>query len=140
MGNPGTPRPHLAPHRFLPGQSGNYSGRKKLPEHLRFVDKFTNEEIKAMVSMYLRMDSETMGNKLKAKDTPQADKAIISLIQEIIEKGCHSRLEYLLARAGCKISKVEDEIEVEVGNALDAAIDNLSEDEQLEVLNKLRKV
>lgn len=72
---------------FKKGKSGNPSGRKKLPEHLRVVAKYTKDEINALFSKYLRMDVFEMKAAMKADNIPAVEAWIASGISKGISNG-----------------------------------------------------
>lgn len=84
---------------FQKGQSGNPGGCPKLPEHLRGIRSFTQNEIIKIISKYGRV---TFAELMKALDDPELsvmDKAIAKLFQRSVKEADYGALTFLLDRA-----------------------------------------
>lgn len=89
---------HLKP--WKPGQSGNPSGRPKLPDELRLIASLTQDEITKYVSKYSRMDPQELDELVEARAVPMLEIVIARIFQESALRGDFSRLGFLLDRAG----------------------------------------
>lgn len=97
--------------RFLPGQSGNPSGRRKLPEELKDIAEFTAEEIKRMFAKYGRMPVELVKEAANDLQIASIEAVIASGIMRAIKDGDYARLSYFLDRT---IGKVTEKTEIEM--------------------------
>lgn len=105
MANPNPPQ-HT---RWKKGQSGNPTGRRKLPVSLKGVSELTAEEIKRTIAKHFRMDKEELAKVLQNAKSPSLDLIIASTIAKAIKDGDISRAEYLFMRS---LGKVKDVMEV----------------------------
>lgn len=112
--------PQLKP--WKPGQSGNPSGRPKLPPELLAIKALTPEELRRYVSKYARMANGELNALVEARSIPVLELAIARIFQESINKGDFMRLNFLLERA---IGKVE------VAKTDDATAESLREIQEL---------
>ena len=55
---------------WVKGQSGNPSGRPKLPKNLKAVKEFTTEEIRRIIAKYLRMTIKELQPLMLDKTIP----------------------------------------------------------------------
>ncbi len=90
---------------WKPGQSGNPSGRPKLPEHLRAIASLTQDEVTKLVSKYARMTRDELQAAVSSTTTPMLEISIASIFAQAAKHGDFSRLAFLLDRA---IGKVKD--------------------------------
>jgi hypothetical protein len=117
MAGPGKPE-NLKP--FKPGQSGNPSGRPKLPKELRDVKEFTTEEIRRIIAKYMRLPKDELAELMKsgAGKLPMFEAMICSILANAYKTGDFSRLDFCLNRSG---HKMNDKAKVEIHNHGDAA-------------------
>jgi hypothetical protein len=91
------------------GESGNPTGRPKLPPELKSIHALSVPEVQKIISKYCRM---TMEELLACKQDPKLaalDRMIISGIMQAERHGDYSRLEMLLVRT---IGRVTDKMEI----------------------------
>ncbi len=91
--------------RWKPGQSGNPSGRPKLPEALRKIPEMHGDEVKRKIAGCLRMNKEQLQALLNNPDADAFALAVASILARGIKDADPSRIEYLLNRAGCFLDK-----------------------------------
>lgn len=84
---------------WKPGQSGNPSGRPKLPEELRSIRALTQEELQRIISKYGRMPLPELDAIIAAKAGPTLELVVARILQEAFKRGDGQRLEFLLNRA-----------------------------------------
>lgn len=100
---------HLIP--WKKGQSGNPSGKTRLPPELRAIRALTQEEACRLISKYARMGAAEVEAILEARTAPMLDLAIAKIFDESVKKGDWQRLSFLLDRAigRIKITEATDE-------------------------------
>lgn len=90
--------------RWKPGQSGNPGGRPKLPAALRAVKEFTSEEIRRLISKYMRLSkgelSKVINDKAVSDGLPMFEAMVCSILVNAYKTGDFSKLDFLLNRAG----------------------------------------
>lgn len=91
---------------WQPGQSGNPSGRPKIPEHLRSIASLSQGEVCKLVSKYARMTRDELQQAIQAPSTPVLEMAIASIFAQSIKQGDYTRLAFLLDRAIGKVPQV----------------------------------
>lgn len=93
---------------WRPGQSGNPSGKPKLPEELRGIHSLTQLEVNKLVSKYARMTKEEILVVIKDSNTPMLELCIARIYTRASKFGDYSRLAFLMDRALGKIPVAED--------------------------------
>lgn len=114
---------------WLPGQSGNPSGRPKLPEELRAIREFTADEIKRVIAKYGRMMAVEVIAMLAEENRgrmPMLDLAIASTLLAATN-GSVAHLSFLLDRA---IGKPKEVVE----DAGDGDVEPMTPQEALKIL------
>lgn len=116
----------LPDHLWKPGQSGNKSGRPKLPEHLRLIKEFTSIEIGRYIAKYGRA---TLNDLLAVEHNKEAP-----MIERIFAKMFHtafdSKPEYALPTLKFLLDR-------SIGKMPDVVYPEVEEDEQREELRKM---
>ncbi len=95
---------------FKKGQSGNPSGRARLPQEIRDAKRVTSEKFIALTSKYLNATKLELADALKEDALPYLDRIVINVIQRAADGADLVRLDMLLNRI---IGKVPDKIESE---------------------------
>ncbi len=103
-GNPQNLRPP-----FKPGQSGNPSGRPKIPPDILQARKFTQLELERVINALLYLTKADLQARIKDPATPMIEMIAASIMAQAAVKGDHQRLEFILARM---IGRVQERIEV----------------------------
>jgi len=98
----------LKQYAYKPGQSGNITGRPKLPEHLRGIASLTQDEVTKLVSKYARMTREELQAAVASTTTPMVEIAIAAIFAQAAKHGDFARLAFLLDRAIGKVKVVEE--------------------------------
>lgn len=96
---------------FVPGQSGNPSGRPKLPTDLKNAKKMDRIEIDRTLSSYLRKTKDELSEIARDPKATALQLFVLSIITKGITEGDQSRLNFLFDRI---IGKVKEEIDVSV--------------------------
>lgn len=78
--------PNIKP-RFVKGQSGNPSGKRALPEHLKKIHKLSRDEVNAIFSKYCRMSKDEMLEATKNGTLPALELWVCSGIVNGIKNG-----------------------------------------------------
>ena len=92
---------------WKPGQSGNPSGRQKLPEELRAIKALSPTEVCRIVSKYARMTRIELQKSIDNPDIPMIDLTICSIFAQSAKNGDYQRLAFLLDRAIGKVKEME---------------------------------
>lgn len=85
--------------RFKPGESGNKSGRPKLPKELALIRSLTADEVKKIISKFAEMKKSEIEMTLDDPSTPILHLAIASIFNQCAKHGDYGRLSFLLDRA-----------------------------------------
>lgn len=94
------------PQLFRPGQSGNPSGRPKLPDELKDA---TPLEIKLLIWRLWKLKRDELQAFISNPDTPAGQLHVASVLAKGIKEGDPVRLDYLLNRL---IGKVKEVVEL----------------------------
>ncbi len=102
-------KPPPEKHRFKPGQSGNPSGKEKLPEELKAISQFTSDILKREVFKTIYKPMEEIEAIAVDRKTLGIDAMIAAVIVQAVNRGDYSGLDFLLNRT---IGKVRESMEV----------------------------
>ncbi len=116
---------------WQPGQSGNPSGRPRLPDELRAIRALTSLEVCKLVSKYARMSFSELEALLESKSIPVIELTIASIFAKAFESGDFTRLSFLLDRAIGKVAVMEESDE---DKAARKEIEDLSDGELLRLV------
>lgn len=125
------------PYSFKKGVSGNPGGMPRLPNSLRDIKNFTQPEIQALFSKYLRLDSEGLNKALSDPKLPVIEAMIMKVIEKTLKEGDHAKFEQLLIRAGGKMKESDKE---STNDALDALKEKIADLPQEQVTTYLQGV
>ena len=98
------------PGTFLPGKSGNPSGRPKLPEDINKARTLNRIEFERVLNRYLYMSKAEIMKAAQDPGTPALELMIASMISKGTNEGDHLRIEFLISRV---IGKVPERIQIE---------------------------
>lgn len=101
------PKQNLKP--FKPGQSGNPSGRPKVPGDILEARKLNQVELERIINKYLYMDRESVKAAINNPATPMMELMVASIVAQAAQKGDQQRLDFVLNRL---VGKVKDQLEV----------------------------
>lgn len=89
--------------KFVKGQSGNPSGRKKLPEELRKYPRLVREEIQHMISKFAHMDAKALAELVDPDYQGSITGLERSIILNLLDK---DKLPFILDRTIGKVVEV----------------------------------
>jgi hypothetical protein len=95
--------------RFKPGQSGNISGRPKLPDDIVQARKVCQLELERIINRLIYLSASELKAVMASPETPMFEIMIASIIAQAAQKGDQMRLEFVLQRM---IGKVKDQVEL----------------------------
>lgn len=95
--------------KFKPGQSGNPSGRPKLPGDIVKAKSLNRVEAQRILNQLVYMSKDEIKAFMKRPDATMLELLIGSIIFKGVEQGDHQRTNFLFERL---IGKVKDDIEV----------------------------
>lgn len=119
--------------RWKPGQSGNPSGKPKIPEALRGIASLTQLETTKLISKYARMTREELEKAVREKNASVLELYIIAVFSKGIENGDPVRLSFLLDRAIGKVPVVK---ETDEELAMRQELQNLSTQELIRIVKE----
>lgn len=96
--------------KWKKGQSGNPSGKQKLPADLRSVAMITSEELKRLISKHFRFKIPELHKIVEDPESPAINVVLASTILEAAKKGDVQRAEYLFMRL---VGRVTEKVEVQ---------------------------
>lgn len=103
--------PNLKP--WNPGQSGNPSGRVKIPEELRLIKSLSSLEVNKLISKYGRMNLAALLAADTDPETTVIDLSIIAVFKKAFEKQDYTALSFLLERSIGKVPLAPEETDEE---------------------------
>src|SRR4051812_46833163 len=118
----------MTKHLWKPGQSGNPSGKPKMPEELRSITMLTKDETARLIAKYGRMTKSELTEAIQRHDIPMIELTIASIYAQAAKGGDFTRMAFLLDRT---IGKVENEIVVK--QRMVEELQTLSDDQLLEM-------
>ena len=122
--------------RFKKCQSGNPGGRPKLPEHLKEIKEFNDQELKRIISKYFRMTKPECKEASESDDLPMVELAIASALQTSVRYGEISKIIPLIERV---CGKVKDKFEHTDGTQMERdRLKAMSDRELIETVIKHR--
>jgi hypothetical protein len=104
MANPNPKVENLRPTRWVKGQSGNPSGKRKLPADLRKVADYTLDEIKRIFAKYGRMTAAELRKAIADPNLDAMHLMIAATYAHAIKTGDYSRAAFLIDRLVGKAS------------------------------------
>lgn len=99
---------HLGEHQFRPGQSGNPSGRPKLPEDLKKARRLNQIAVGRIINEYMNLSITELKFELEDESTSALEAMIGKIIIEAHKVGDYSRVNFLFDRM---IGKVTEKVE-----------------------------
>ncbi len=96
-------------NRFKKGQSGNPSGRPKLPKELAEIKVISSTEVKHTISKCLRMNRLELHNLIQDPKSSVLELSISSGLTSIVKYGDLYKLSFLLDRV---IGRIKQEVVV----------------------------
>lgn len=118
---------------WQPGQSGNPSGRPRIPEAYRAVQSLSQIEACKRISRYARMSPEQIEVAKSLPTTDLLDRCIISIFEKCMQYGDNTRLQFLLDRA---IGKAPQLNETDEEKAARQALRDLSDQELVKLVKE----
>lgn len=118
---------------WKPGQSGNPSGRPKIPEALRGIHSLTQPEVCKIISKYARMEKAELIGASENPKTSALELCIASIFVACIKTGDYTKLSFLLDRAIGKVPVIE---ETDEDKAARQEIQSLSNDELIRLVTE----
>ena len=88
---------------FLPGQSGNPAGRKKIRDDLKEIKLLNADESKRLVQRILDMTGKQIESLVTNPDTPALEVMVARVVCKAIEEGDPGRLNFLFDRTVGKV-------------------------------------
>lgn len=84
--------------RFKPGQSGNPTGKAKVPDEFKESRKLNQAELERAVNKFLFADRQTLQDVIKTPGTPMIEIIVASIMAQAAHKGDQQRLDFILTR------------------------------------------
>ena len=103
--------PKDKPWQFQPGQSGNPSGRPKLPDSIKRLKKMTAIEVDKLLNEFMSMTKVEIDELMASDETPMLKKIVGQIFIKAAEHGDQSRLNFLLDRTA---GPVKNDIDINI--------------------------
>jgi hypothetical protein len=133
MANP-NPKPPPLHTRWKPGESGNKTGRPRLPAHLQNIPSLTADEVNKIMSKYTRMSLTELEQVILEKKAPALEMAICSNLIKSITSGDYANLQFILDRSVGKVTE-KSEIAVSPKAVSDDELDLIPKEKLIELLS-----
>lgn len=117
---------------WKPGESGNPSGRPKLPPELKAIRCLSHLECSRLISKYARMEYDEILEASENPKLPMIESCFASLFLKGKEKGDWTTISFLLDRACGKLPLI---LETEEEKAARAELDALTDEELVKFLS-----
>lgn len=127
-----TAAPQLKPYHFKPGQSGNPSGKPRIPDHLRSIKALSQTEACLLISKYARLSKGEL-ELLATTKIAAVDHYIIAMFLKGIKEGTFQNFEILMDRAIGAAPKCDDNPE-EI--AIRQELNQLSDEQLIRVIKE----
>lgn len=96
---------------FKPGQSGNPSGKPKMPEELQKANKLSAKKFIEYVNRYINMDREDIKEDMKRPEATMLELLVAGMISRAVSQQDPVRANFILDRT---IGKVIDRMQIDV--------------------------
>lgn len=96
------------PHAFKPGQSGNPSGRPKLPEDIKKSRRMNQIEVARILNRFVNLSLDELKAEMNNPETRAMELMIGKVMIKAMTDGDHTRFNFILDRM---IGKVTDKVE-----------------------------
>lgn len=103
--------PDIKNHGFKKGQSGNPSGKPKMPEELQKANKLSAKKFIEYVNRYINMDREEIKEDMKRPGATMLELLVAGMISRAVSQQDPVRANFILDRT---IGKVIDKMEIEI--------------------------
>lgn len=130
------PPPPPVHSRFQPGQSGNVSGKRVVPEDLRKARALNQVELERMLNRLFYMERSEVKALLENAKTPMLEVIVARIMAIAASKGDHQRLEFILARM---LPKLTQKVEVSTAPGTPLVLTTMSTEERILEIERLRK-
>ena len=121
------------PHAFKKGQSGNPSGRPKLPDDVVEGKKLNQIEVARVFNRFVNYSKAELEAVMKDPNTKALELLIGKIMAEAISKGDHMRMNFILDRM---IGKVKDVVEQTIIEKPSNPPIEMTKEERIEVYEK----
>lgn len=85
--------------KFKKGQSGNPSGRPKLPKELLAIRELTSHEVKRIIAKFADMKKSEIEIAIKDPNIPMLHLIVASIMMHAAKHGDYGRMSFLLDRS-----------------------------------------
>jgi hypothetical protein len=107
------PKDPPAEFRWKPGQSGNPSGRGKMPAELQKASKLSAHKLIAAVNKYIHMTKDALNADLRRPEASMLELLVGGMIARAVKDQDPVRANFILDRT---IGKVIDKMEIDVSS------------------------
>jgi len=91
--------------QWKPGQSGNPSGRPKVPDDVKAIRKLSPFELERIINKYLQMDAPQIKSLLDSQTLPMREAYIASILLKGLNYGDPKRFDFILNRLIGKVTE-----------------------------------
>jgi len=115
-------KPHAG--LFKPGQSGNPSGRPKMPKELKEAKTLNQIQVAQLLNKFTHMTAKQLEERFNDPNATTMELMICKIVHQAIKTGDQARMNFLLDRM---VGKVADNVNFEGKLAVEADITYVSE-------------